>query len=97
MRPSKPYWQNYWYDLHFRHEREPAFSPLGPGPLRQVANTTLLTTSISDFADRILAEGADELDDLRGELRVLIYTEPVPPPGTEPAITRTIELAGPAG
>lgn len=96
MRTAKPYWQDYWYDLRFRAEDEYAFTRLGSGPLRQISNTTLLTVSVTAFADRVLAEGASELDDLRGEPRVLVYPESDPLPDAEPVVTRTIELTGPA-
>lgn len=87
MRTAEPYWQNYWYDLRFRAAGEGAFTRLGPGPPRRVSNTALLTTTLTAFADHVLAEGASEPDDLRGELRVLIYPEPEPRPGTEPVVT----------
>ena len=87
-----PYWQNYWYDLRFRDEREYEFAPLGPGGPRQVPNTWLATGTLSGFVDWFAAECVDELDDLRGELRILVYTEPTPGPDTEPVLVHTVPL-----
>ncbi|WP_459707223.1 hypothetical protein [Actinophytocola sp. KF-1] len=92
MRTKRPYWQDYWYELLFRDERSPAFEPMGPGGPRQVPNTWLATGTLSAFLDRFAEEAADELDDLRGELRILVYTEATPDPGTEPVLARTVEI-----
>ncbi|MFC7760905.1 hypothetical protein ACFQY4_24920 [Catellatospora bangladeshensis] len=40
---------------------------------------SLALGTVGEFAEGLLAAGADELDDLRGELRVLVYTEAAPP------------------
>ncbi|WP_018352609.1 hypothetical protein [Longispora albida] len=89
---GKPYWQCYWYDLRFRALGAPSFEPLGDGRPQQVPNTWLATGPVGDFADWILAEAAGELDDLRGELRVLIYTDARPGPDAEPVLARTASL-----
>jgi hypothetical protein len=87
-----PYWQNYWYDLAFRDEREPTFEPLGPGGPRQVPNKWLASGSLPEFVAWFADECADELDDLRGELRILVYTEATPGPDTEPVLVHTVTL-----
>lgn len=95
MRARQPYWQNYWYDVLFRREGTPSFKPLGPGGPQQVPNTWLATESLDAFVDWFLAECADDLDDLddlRGELCALVYTEATPGPETEPVLVRTVEL-----
>lgn len=92
VRAKQPYWQNYWYDLLFRCERTPSFEPIGPGGPRQVPNTWPATRSLDEFADWVLAEAVEDLDDLRGELRMLVYTEATPGPDTEPVLVRTVEL-----
>ena len=87
VRTGKPYWQNHWYDPRFRAADEHASTRLGSGPPRQVSNAALLMMTVEAFADSVLAEGASELDDLRGELRVLVYPEPDPLPDAEPVVT----------
>ncbi len=94
MRGRQPYWQNYWYHLRFRGEGTPSFEPLGPGGPEQVSNKWLATRSVDEFVDWFLAEAVDELDSLRGELRMLVYSEAAPGPGTEPVLVRTVELPG---
>jgi hypothetical protein len=92
MHARRPFWQNYWYDMRFRREGTPSFEPMGPGGPRQVPNTWLATRSLDEFVDWFLAECVDDLDDLRGELRLVVYTEATPGPGTEPVLARTVEL-----
>jgi len=92
MRAGQPYWQNYWYDVRFRREGTPSFGPMGPGGPQQVPNKWLATGSVEEFVDVFLVECVEDLDDLRGELRVLVYTEATPGPDTEPALVRTVEL-----
>jgi hypothetical protein len=92
MRAKQPYWQSYWYDVRFRREGTPSFEPMGPGGPQQVPNTWLATGSVEKFVDRFLAECVEDLDDLRGELRVRVYTEATPSPDTEPVLARTVEL-----
>ncbi|WP_158852703.1 hypothetical protein [Saccharothrix deserti] len=92
MRAKQPYWQSYWYDLRFRCERTPSFEPMGPDGPRQVPNKWLATGSVDEFVDWFLAECVDDLDDLHGELRILVYTEATPGPDTEPVLVRTVEL-----
>lgn len=88
----QPYWQNYWYDLIFRAEGMSSFEPLGPGGPQQVSNKWLATASVDEYVDRLLDDAIDELDFLRGQLRVLVYTEATPGPDTEPVLVRTVEL-----
>jgi hypothetical protein len=92
VRAGRPYWQNYWYDLCFRRADTPSFEPMGPGGPRQVPNTWLATRSVDEFVDRLSAECVEDLDDLHGELRVLVYTEATPGPDTEPVLVRTVRL-----
>ncbi|MEV6527285.1 hypothetical protein AB0M43_35680 [Longispora sp. NPDC051575] len=94
MRTRQPYWQSYWYDLRLRDEGAASFDPLGPGWPQRIPNTWLATRSVHEFATRVLTDAVDELDDLRGELRILVYTEATPGPDTEPVLVRSIELPG---
>lgn len=87
-----PYWQNYWYDLLFRDHRMPGFEPLGPGGPRQVPNEWLASRSLPEFVAWLADECADELDDLGGELRIVVYTEATPGPDTEPVLAHTLTL-----
>jgi hypothetical protein len=88
VRAGQPYWQKYWYDVRFRREGTPSFEPMGPGGPRQVPNKWLATGPVDEFVDWFLAECVDDLSDLRGELRVLAYTEATPGPDTEPVLVR---------
>ncbi|MEV4414102.1 hypothetical protein [Catellatospora sp. NPDC049609] len=92
MAKDGPYWQSYWYDLRFRREGTSSFEPLGPGGPWQVPHEWPASASVDEFADRMLAECVDELSDLRGECRVLVYTEATPGPDTEPLLMRTAGL-----
>ncbi|BCJ75372.1 hypothetical protein CS0771_49160 [Catellatospora sp. IY07-71] len=92
MRARQPYWQSYWYDLRFRPKGTPSFEPMNPDGPRPVPDESLALGTVDEFAERLLAVGVDELDDLCGELRVLVYTEAAPAPGTEPVLVRTVEL-----
>jgi hypothetical protein len=92
MRARQSYWQNYWYDLSFRSDGTPAFLPMGSGGPRQLSNQGLATASLEEIVERFLEECVSELDDLHGELRLHIYTEPTPGPNTEPIMVRTIQL-----
>ncbi len=96
VRPGQPYWQNYWYDLRFRGESEHTFEPMGPGGPEQVPNKWLATKSVDEYFDWFLAEAVEDLYGMRGELRVLVYTEPAPAPDTEPVLVRTVEIPGSA-
>jgi hypothetical protein len=87
-------WQDYWYDVRFRRAGTASFEPLRPGGPQQVPNEWLATRSVDEFVDWFLAECVDELDDLRGELRLRVYTKPTPAPDTEPVLVRTVQLAG---
>lgn len=92
MRAKQAYWQNYWYDLRFRSAREPSFEPMGPGGPQQLSNKGLATASLEEIVERFLEECVDELDDLRGELQLLVYTEATPGPDTKPVMVRTVTL-----
>lgn len=92
MRARQPYWQNYWYDARFRREGTPSFKSTGPGGPQQVPNTWLATGPVDEFVDWFLGECVEDLDDLRGELRVLVYTEAAPGADAEPVLVRTVEL-----
>jgi hypothetical protein len=92
MRARQPYWQNYWYDLRFRREGSPSFQPMGPGGPQQVPNKWLATASLDEFVETFLDNCVDELDDLHGELRLLVYTEATPGPDTAPVLVRTVIL-----
>ncbi|GAA1620523.1 hypothetical protein [Catellatospora bangladeshensis] len=92
MRVRRQSWQSYWYELRFRPEGDPSFAPMSPDGPRRVPDESLALGTVGEFAEGLLAAGADELDDLRGELRVLVYTEAAPAPGTEPVLVRTVEL-----
>lgn len=95
MREKQPYWQNYWYHLSFREHGTPGFLPMGPGGPRQLSNKGLAILSLEQIVGRFLEECVDELDDLRGELRIHIYTEANPAPNTEAVMVRTIQLGRP--
>jgi hypothetical protein len=88
MREKPPYWQNYWFDLAFRSEGAASFELLGHEGPRQISNKGLATHSLEQIIDALLEDCVDELDDLHGELRVLIYTDP----HSEPVMTREIQL-----
>lgn len=92
MQAKQPYWQQYWYDLLFRDEREAAFTPMGHEGLQQVPNKGLAAVSLEEFVERFLEEAVDELDDFYGELKILVYTEPTPGPDTKPVLVRTVRL-----
>jgi hypothetical protein len=92
MGARQPYWQNYWYDVRFRREGTPSFRPMGPGGPQQVPNKWLATGPVDEFVDWFLGECVEDLDDLRGELRVLVYTEAAPGADAEPVLVRTVEL-----
>lgn len=92
MPATQPYWQNYWYDLRFREARTHTFDPLGPGGPLQVPNQWLANRSLEAYVDWFLDQAIDELDDLRGELRMIVYSEAAPGPNTKPVLVRTIEL-----
>ncbi len=94
MRARQPYRQSYWYDLRFRPAGSPSFEPMNRDGPRPVPSESLALGSVGEFADGLLAAGADELDDLRGELQMLVYTEAAPAPGTAPVLVRTVELGG---
>jgi hypothetical protein len=92
MRATQPFWQNYWYDLRFREEGTALFEPLGPGGPQQVPNKWLQTRSLEEYVDWFADEAVDELDGLRGELQILVYTEAAPEPQTKPVLVRTVRL-----
>lgn len=92
MRAKQPHWQNYWYDLRFREAGTASFLPMGSEGLQQVSNQGLATLSLDDYVDRFLNDSVDELDDLHGELQMLVYTEATPGPDTEPVLVRTVTL-----
>lgn len=95
MRAKQPYWQNYWFDLSFREHGTPAFLPMGREGPQQFSNKGLAIVSLEELVERLLENCVDELDDLRGELRIHIYTEAIPGPNTEPVMVRTIQLGRP--
>jgi hypothetical protein len=92
MREPQPFWQNYWYDLRFREKGTPSFKPLGPGGPEQVPNKWLQTRSLQEYVEWFAEEAVDELDSLRGELKILVYIEAAPGPETEPVLVHTVEL-----
>lgn len=92
MPATQPYWQNYWYDLRFRDQRAHSFEPLGPGGPQQVSNKALATRSLEEYVEWFLDQAIDELDDLHGELQMIIYTEAKPGPDTQPVLMRTVQL-----
>ncbi|MDH6576094.1 hypothetical protein [Kitasatospora sp. MAP5-34] len=95
MRGTAPYWHPYWYRLQFRAEREYEWRPMGPGPLSAVPAKALKSQTLQDWACWFLAEAADELNDLRGDLLVECYQEPAPVDGTPPVYSREVSLVGP--
>jgi hypothetical protein len=95
MRAKPPYWQNYWYHLSFRAHGTPAFLPMGPGGPEQLSNKGLAALSLDEIVERLLESCVEDLDDLRGELRIHIYTEATPGPNTEALMVRTIQLGRP--
>lgn len=92
MPATQPYWQNYWYVLHFREQRAAAFEPMGPGGPQQVPNKWLATTSLEQYVEGFLEQATEDLDDLRGELRMMVYTEATPGPNSKPVLERTVQL-----
>jgi hypothetical protein len=95
MREKPPYWQNYWYHLTFREHGTASFLPMGPGGPDQLSNKGLAVASLEEIVERFLENCVDELDDLRGELRLHVYTEAKPGPNTAPVLVRTIQLGRP--
>jgi hypothetical protein len=92
MRANPPYWQNYWYDLHFRKNGTASFKPLGRGDPQQLSNKALATHSLEEYVEWFLDQAIDELDDLRGELQMIVYAEAAPTPTTKPVLVRTVPL-----
>jgi hypothetical protein len=92
MSAPQPYWQDYWYDLRFREQGTPSFTPLGPGGPEQVPNKWLATRSLEEYVEWFLDEAIDDLDDLRGELQMIVYAEATPGPNTKPVLVRTVVL-----
>jgi hypothetical protein len=95
MRAKQPYWQNYWFDLSFREHGTPAFLPMGREGPQPFSNKSLAAVSLEELVERLLESCVDDLDDLRGELRIHVYTEANPGPNTEAVMVRTIQLGRP--
>ncbi|MGW3182166.1 hypothetical protein ACWDD9_23100 [Kitasatospora sp. NPDC001119] len=93
---KRPYWQPYWWRLRFRADGESEFAVLGPGPVGRVPNDALRNVPLEVWADALLEEAPDELDDLRGDLLLECFTEPAPTEGTPPVYSRQVRLPGPA-
>jgi len=93
MPSTQPYWQNYWYDLRFRERGTPSFKPLGPGGPEQVPNKSLAIQSLEEYVEAFLDQAIEDLDTLRGELQMIVYTEAHPGPNTKPVLVRTVELS----
>lgn len=91
---NKPYWQRYWWRLSFREDGGTQWSPMDSGPLSQVPNTALATTTLEAWVAALLAEAPDELDDLRGELLLECYETPTA--DTPPVYSRRVHLPGSA-
>ncbi len=91
---KKPFWQPYWWRLLFRADGEPEFTVMGPGPLSQVPNDALRNASLEVWANALLEDAPDELDDLRGDLLLECHTEPAPAEGTPPVYSRQVRLPG---
>ncbi|MFI2206716.1 hypothetical protein ACH47Z_39540 [Streptomyces sp. NPDC020192] len=91
---KKTSWQPYWWRLLFRADGEPEFTVLGPKPVGQVPNDALKNASLEVWADALLEDSPDELDDLRGDLLLECYTEPAPAEGTLPVYSRQVRLPG---
>ncbi|MFE7594680.1 hypothetical protein ACFU6K_35275 [Kitasatospora sp. NPDC057512] len=89
-----PHWQPYWWRLLFRADGEPEFTVIGPGPISRVPNDALKNASLEAWADALLADAPDELDDLRGDLLLECYTEPAPAADTPPVHARQVRLPG---
>ncbi|MFD4400928.1 hypothetical protein [Kitasatospora sp. NPDC058478] len=94
MQRKKPYWQPYWWRLMFRSDVAPEWEPMDRGPLTPVSNHALTTMSIEAWADGLLEEALHELEDLRGDLRIECYEEPVLTDGTPPVYSRQGRLPG---
>ncbi|MER5635615.1 hypothetical protein ABT095_01505 [Kitasatospora sp. NPDC002227] len=91
MPQQKPYWQPYWWRLLHQDDRTPDWVPLGPPSA--VPNAALSTTSLDAWAEALLAEAVEELEDLRGRLLLECYDRP---DGTDPVLARGAALTGPA-
>ena len=92
---KRPYWQPYWWRLLFRADGEPGFTVVGPNPVSQVPNDALKNaSSLEVWANALLEDSPDELDDLRGHLLLECYTEPAPAEGTPPVYSRQVRLPG---
>ncbi|EDY44037.1 hypothetical protein [Streptomyces sp. SPB074] len=91
---EKPYWQPYWWRLLFRADGEPGWTVMGPGEFSQVPNNALKDASLELWANALLEDSPDELDDLRGDLLLECYTEPAPADGTPPVYSRQVRLPG---
>ncbi|WP_052850367.1 hypothetical protein [Streptomyces avicenniae] len=88
-------WTPYWWRLTHRDAGGSPWLPMGPGPLTPVPNQALATGTLADWAAELLAGAVDELDDLRGELRLECFDHPMPAPDSAPVLTRTAGLTGP--
>ncbi|MGV9298135.1 hypothetical protein [Amycolatopsis sp. NPDC003676] len=84
------YWQPYWWRLSFRADGEPGWAVLGPGEFSQVPNDALKNGSLEAWADALLEEAPDELDNLRGDLLLECFPEP----GAAPVYSREVRLSG---
>jgi hypothetical protein len=92
MPATQPFWQNYWYDLRFRENGTATFKPLGPGGPQQVPNKWLAACSLEEYVGGFLDQAIEDLDTLRGELQMIVYTEAAPGPNTKPVLVRTVLL-----
>ncbi|WP_371516427.1 hypothetical protein [Kitasatospora sp. NBC_01300] len=94
LQRKKPYWQPYWWRLMFRSDTTPEWVAMDRGPLSPISNHALKTMSIEAWADALLEEALHELEDLRGDLRVECYEEPVLTDGTPPVYSCQGRLPG---
>ncbi|KIQ65729.1 hypothetical protein TR51_18340 [Kitasatospora griseola] len=69
---------------------------MGSGPLDRVPGKALRTVSLEAWARARLADAAQELDDLRGELLFECHEVPAPGPGARPVFACRVQL-GPGG
>jgi|GEM_PF-6267763 len=68
-------WRPCWWRLSIRTERDYHFSPTGPG-LRPVPNRVIAAGETDAWAQSMLLDADDSLDDFRGEVRMEIFDSP---------------------
>ena len=71
-------WRPYWYRLSVRTEDGYSFLPLDArGPLTRIPAASL-TAGLDAWAARLLESADDELDDLRGDIRIEVFGSAAP-------------------